>query len=162
MKVKIILYLYFLVFISLPNVTSAKSLGIHCWLQSPVNQILCFEVNDINGKYYSLIGEDIGEKDHYPVSGSALFDENNQIYRLEFTQNQGNINVFENAITLNTTTLSGNWTDDSGNEGEFQYLGTGPLDPDQIKTLTKPRAKEKKIIIKLKKAPSYLLLHYSL
>lgn len=144
MRVKIILSLYFLAFMSLPTFTAAKSLGTHCWLQSPVNQILCFEVTDVNDKYYSLIGEDIGEKAHYPVNGSGLFDEDNQIYRLEFTQNHGNINVYENAITLNPTTLDGNWTDDSGNEGEFQYLGTGPLDSDQIKTLTKRRAKRKK------------------
>jgi hypothetical protein len=112
-----------------------------------VNRVLCFDVNNINGKYYSLTGEDIGETARYPVAGSALKldeDETNQIYRLEFTQNQGGINVYENTITLNTTNLSGNWTDDSGNEGEFQYLGTGPLDPDQIKQLTKPRAKRKK------------------
>ena len=144
MRIKTIPSIGLLLLIGLPNFTSAMSLGVHCWLQTPENHILCFEINDINGKYYSLIGEDIGEQAHYPVSGSALLDETNQIYRLEFTQNQGSIYVYENTITLNTTNLSGNWTDDKGNEGEFQYLGTGPLDPDQIKTLTKPRAKRKK------------------
>jgi hypothetical protein len=151
-KVKVISSIYFLLLIGLPNFTSATSLGVHCWLQKPENHILCFEVNDINGKYYSLNGEDISETTsedisqtvRYPVAGSALFDETKQVYRLEFTQNQGSIYVYENTITLNTTDLSGNWTDDKGNEGEFQYLGTGPLDPDQIKTLTKPRAKRKK------------------
>ncbi len=140
---------YFILLIILPNYAVAKSLGIHCWLQKPVAQVLCFEVNDVNGKYYSLVGEDIGATNRYPVGGSALFDEDNQLYRLEFTQNHGTMNdIFENAITLYPNTLNGEWTDDAGNKGEFQYLGTGPLDPDQINTLTKPRAKRKKTTTK--------------
>ncbi|MEK8016887.1 MAG: hypothetical protein VSS75_008460, partial [Candidatus Parabeggiatoa sp.] len=62
------------------------------------------------------------------------------VYRLSFTQNMGDTFVFENAVSLDPTTLKGTWTDDGGNAGEFQYLGLAPLDPEQLKAITTRRA----------------------
>jgi len=118
----------------MPSLAVADSLGTHCWQQTPFAHILCFEVNDVNGRYFSLIGENMTENASYPVDGSALFDNNNGVFRLSFTQNLGDTFVFENAVTIDTT-LSGTWTDDGGNSGEFQYLGIGPLDPEKIKAI---------------------------
>lgn len=125
---KLITHLPILCIFTLPITVLAESLGTHCWRQDPTLHILCFEV-DMQGKYIALLGEDIipGEA-RYPVRGTALFDESNDVYRIEFTQNLGGINVFENAATLDKNTLSGPWTDDGGENGTFQYLGG----PDQI------------------------------
>lgn len=110
----------------------ADSLGIHCWQQNPVAHILCFEVDVIQGRYYSLIGEDMLPKEaRYPVRGSALFDEFHDVFRLEFTQNLGGAFVFENSVTLDKQTLNGTWNDDSGSSGNFLYLGPGPLEISQ-------------------------------
>lgn len=117
----------------------AESLGIHCWRQQPFSHIFCFEVDNLNNQYFSLIGEDIvlGEG-RYPVSGSAVFDADNNVYRLEFTQNLGNTFVFENAATLDND-LNGQWTDDGGNSGAFLYLGPGPLSPETIEAQASTR-----------------------
>lgn len=102
--------------------------GIQCWKQEPYAYILCFEVTDTNGQYFSLIGENIiPGKSTYPVHGSALFDSKNSLFRLEFTQNLGE-NAFQNAVTLDKETLTGAWTDNGGNLGAFNYVGSPPLD----------------------------------
>ncbi|OQW93283.1 MAG: hypothetical protein BWK79_11945 [Beggiatoa sp. IS2] len=114
----------------------AESLGIHCWQQQPFAHIICFEVNNVNGRYFSAIGEDIAPAGStYPLRGSALFDASKDAFRLEFTQNLGDTSVFENAVILDKDTLSGTWTDDGGNSGEFKYLGVGPLAPEVISQL---------------------------
>jgi len=132
-----------MVFISQPLV--AGSLGSHCWQQVPFAQVICFEVNDVNGRYFSLIGETIVSDAKYPIDGSALFDDNKQLFRLSFTQNLGDIYVFENAVSIDPTSLSGTWTDDGGNSGEFQYLGLAPLEPEQLKAITTRRAQKQRI-----------------
>ncbi|MDY6991266.1 MAG: hypothetical protein SVR94_01500 [Pseudomonadota bacterium] len=117
----------------------AERLGIHCWRQQPFNHIFCFEVDNLNNQYFSLIGEDIiiGEG-RYPVSGSAVFDATNGVYRLEFTQNLGNTFVFENTATIDSN-LNGQWNDDGGNSGDFLYLGPGPLTPETIEAQVSTR-----------------------
>ncbi len=126
-----------------PFPAMAGSLGTHCWQQAPFAHVICFDVNDINGHYFSLIGENMIEDASYPVNGAALFDTNNNVFRVTFTQNLGGNFVFENAVTIDPSTLNGTWTDDGGNSGDFQYLGAGPLDPNKIKALTKNRANKK-------------------
>jgi hypothetical protein len=133
-----------ILFSVLPPV-AAESLGTHCWQQQPFVHIICFEVDNINGRYFSLIGEDITpEKNTYPLRGSALFDTSKDAFRLEFTQNLGSTSVFENTALLNKETLSGEWTDDGGNSGEFNYLGVGPLAQEVIDQLI-PQNRSKKV-----------------
>jgi hypothetical protein len=138
------LLLYLSILMTIPPLATAQSLGTHCWQQAPFAHILCFDVNDVNGRYFTVVGENIVEGASYPVDGSALFDNNNNnnVFRLSFTQNLGGTFVFENAVTIDPTTLSGTWTDDGGNSGEFQYLGMGPLDPEKIKAITTRRGKK--------------------
>ncbi len=142
-KIKLLLLFFYMMFISLPLI--ASSLGTHCWQQVPFAHVVCFEVNDVNGHYFSLIGETIVSDAQYPLDGSALFDGNNKLFRLSFTQNMGDIFVFENAVSIDPTSLSGTWIDDGGNFGEFQYLGVAPLDPDELKAITTRRAKKQRI-----------------
>ena len=114
-----------------PNLI-AENLGIYCWRQEPLSHVLCFAVEVIQGRYYSLIGEDLlPQEARYPVRGSALFDEFHGLFRLEFTQNLGGAFVFENSVTLDQHTLNGTWNDDSGSSGNFLYLGPGPLETAQ-------------------------------
>ena len=135
----------------MPSLAVADSLGTHCWQQTPFTHILCFEANDVNGRYFSLIGENITENASYPVNGSALFDNNKGVFRLSFTQNLGDTFVFENAVTIDTT-LNGTWTDDGGNAGEFQYLGIGPLDPEKIKSILRRSTRNKKVVRKKRRS----------
>ncbi len=125
-----------ILFMTMPPLVMASSIGTHCWEQAPFAQILCFDVNDVNGRYFSLIGENIVKEATYPVDGTALFDNNNNVFRISFTQNLGQNFVFENAVTIDPATLSGTWNDDGGNSGDFQYLGVAPLDPEKIKGIT--------------------------
>jgi hypothetical protein len=144
-KIKLLLFSYSLiVFTIMPASGMADTLGTHCWQQTPFAHVLCFEVNNVNGRYFSLLGENIVEEVSYPVNGSALLDAKNNKFRLSFTQNLGGTFVFENAVTLDPNTLSGQWTDDGGNSGDFQYLGIGPLDSEKITELTTRRAKKPK------------------
>ena len=136
----LLLSCHIIVLLSTSPPTIAKSLGTHCWQQAPFAHIVCFEVNKVNEQYFSLLGENIIKEATYPVMGSALYDNNNNVYRLSFTQNLGDTFVFENAVTLDPKTLSGSWTDDGGNVGEFQYLGIAPLNPNKIKEITTRRA----------------------
>jgi hypothetical protein len=84
----------------MPITVMADNLGTHCWQQVPFAQVFCFEVNNVNGRYFSLLGENIIEGATYPVDGSALLDQNNNVFRLSFTQNLGNTLVFENAVSI--------------------------------------------------------------
>ena len=146
MKKQLLLLSLSLTQISLSASLSAESLGTHCWQQQPYNQAFCFDVNNTNGKYFSLIGENIvPEEGTYPVQGAALLDEKISQFRLEFTQNLGGTLVYENTATINIENLSGDWRDDAGNEGNFQYLGTGPLDENQLKALS-TRSKKSKAV----------------
>jgi hypothetical protein len=139
-----------LFFINLAPTVQAESLGIHCWQQQPFVHIICFEIDNVNGRYFSAIGEDIApEGGTYPLRGSALFDASKDAFRLEFTQNLGESSVFENAVVLHKETLSGTWSDDGGNSGEFKYLGVGPLAQDVINQLI-PQNRSK---IKIRKNP---------
>jgi hypothetical protein len=144
-KIKLVLLsLNVAVFTTISPFVMADTIGTHCWQQAPFAHVLCFDINNVNGRYFSLIGENIVEDASYPVNGSALFDEKNNKFRLSFTQNLGSTFVFENAVTLDTSTLTGQWTDDGGNSGDFQYLGIGPLDSEKLKELlTTPRTKKK-------------------
>jgi len=122
----------------LPTLVTANTLGIHCWRQEPFSHVLCFEVEEIKARYYSLIGEDIVPAEaRYPVRGSALFDETHEVFRLEFTQNLGGTFVFENSVTLDKNTLNGTWSDDSGSSGDFSYLGAGPVEVSPTPRLSK-------------------------
>ena len=132
-----------IVFIIMPFPVLADSLGTHCWQQEPFSHIICFEVNG-KGQYFSLVGENIVDETNYPIDGSALLDKSTGQFRMSFTQNLGGALVFENTVVLDPTTLNGTWSDDGGNEGEFQYLGIGPLDFEKIKTITTRRAKKRK------------------
>lgn len=115
----------------------AESLGIHCWQQQPYNHAFCFDVNNTNGRYFSLIGENIiPTEGTYPLQGSALLDDTINQFRLEFTQNLGGTLVYENTATVDVESLNGSWQDDAGNEGDFQYLGVGPLDTEQLQALS--------------------------
>jgi hypothetical protein len=125
-----------LLFITMPPLVMASSIGTHCWEQAPFAQIICFDVNNVNKRYFSLIGENIANEATYPVDGSALLDMNNNVFRISFTQNLGQNFVFENAVTINPATLSGTWSDDGGNSGDFKYLGVAPLDPEKMKSIT--------------------------
>jgi hypothetical protein len=129
---------------TLPASVMAASIGTHCWEQQPFSHVFCFDANDLNGRYYSLVGEDIipGEAT-YPVRGSALFDSQKGVLRVEFTQNLGQSYVFENTCILDASSLSGTWSDNGGNAGNFHYLGTGPLTLEQIKKLTKEGTRKK-------------------
>jgi hypothetical protein len=123
---------------------SAASLGTHCWKQEPYAYILCFDVNDVNGKYFSLIGENIiPGKATYPVHGSALLDDKIGLFRLEFTQNLGD-SAFQNAVTIDRVNLNGSWTDDGGNKGDFKYVGSPPLDTAILNPSTTKSLKSKK------------------
>jgi len=131
----------------MPFSAIAESLGTHCWQQAPFTHIVCFEVNG-SGQYFSLIGENIVDGISYPIDGSALLDKSTNQFRMSFTQNLGGALVFENTVTLEPTTLSGTWSDDGGNDGEFQYLGVGPLAPEKIKSISTRRANAKKKVKK--------------
>lgn len=133
--------------IGLTTTLSAESLGTHCWQQQPFNHAFCFEVNNTNGKYFSLIGENIiPEEGTYPLQGSALYDGKIDKFRLEFTQNLGDTLVYHNTATVDTENLNGNWQDDAGNQGDFHYLGNEPLNADQLKELsTRSNKKGKQI-----------------
>ncbi|HIE01093.1 MAG TPA: hypothetical protein EYP59_12540 [Thiotrichaceae bacterium] len=145
-KIKLLLLsVHTILLITLPRFALAGSLGTHCWQQAPFAHVLCFEINDVNGRYFSLIGETIVENAEYPLHGSALLDNKNNVFRLSFTQNMGETFVFENAVSLDPTTLKGTWTDDGGNAGEFQYLGLAPLNPDKLKAITTRRANTQRI-----------------
>jgi hypothetical protein len=145
-KIKLHLFLMrSLLLFSLAQSAMAASLGSHCWQQLPFNHVLCFEINDINGRYFSLFGETIVDNAQYPLHGSGLFDNNNNVFRFSLTQNMGDTYVFENAVSLDPNTLKGSWTDDGGNGGEFQYLGQAPLAPDKLKAITTPRSKKQRL-----------------
>lgn len=124
------------------SLVRAESLGTYCWEQAPFAHIFCFDV-EAKGQYFSLTGEDIAKAARYPIGGTALFDIANNVYRLEFTQNLGNIEVYENTAEIDPLTLNGTWTDDGGNSGEFKHLGMGPLGEDKINELTNRRAPRK-------------------
>jgi len=127
----------------------AEDLGTHCWQQQPYNHLFCFAVNKVNEKYFALIGENIIPNEAtYPIDGAGLFDDINNIFRIEFTQNLGESLVFENTAQINKETLSGTWRDDGGNQGDFQYLGVGPLSSEKIQDLATRSTKRKTIFIK--------------
>lgn len=139
----------FFTFLTLWFVTTsyvyAEDLGTHCWQQQPYNQLFCFAVNKVNEKYFSLIGENIIPNEAvYPIDGAGLFDEINGVFRIEFTQNLAESLVFENTAQINQETLSGTWRDDGGNQGNFQYLGTGPLSSEKIQELATRSTKKRK------------------
>jgi hypothetical protein len=121
----------------LATALSAESLGTHCWQQQPYDQAFCFEVNNTNGKYFSLIGENIiPEEGTYPLQGTALYDVKIVKFRLEFTQNLGGTLIYHNTAIVDPENLNGDWHDDAGNSGNFQYLGTDPLSAAQLKKLS--------------------------
>lgn len=144
MKKKLLLLSLGTACLSLAPSLAAENLGIHCWQQKPYNHVFCFEVGNTNGKYFSLLGENtIPNEGTYPTQGSALLDEKLGKFRLEFKQNLGGLDVYENSAAISPENLSGTWSDDAGNAGDFQYLGTGPLDPATLGELTGSRKKPK-------------------
>ncbi len=145
--IKSFLFFAFLMITAFP--TYAEDLGTHCWQQQPYNHVFCFAVNKVNEKYFALIGENIIPNEAiYPVDGAGLFDDINNIFRIEFTQNLGESLVFENTAKISKETLNGTWRDDGGNQGDFQYLGVGPLSAEQIQNLATRSTKRKTISIK--------------
>ncbi len=102
----------------------AEELGTYCWQQQPINNTFCFSINQINGQYFSLVGEmTTPSATSTPVQGLAVLDEANHLLRVTLTQDLGAVRVFDTPLSVNSLTLNGIWQGNNGTQGDFVYLG---------------------------------------
>ena len=112
---------------AIPLVASAgQSLGVYCWEQNPYKDVICFDLELKTGgalPVFALTGT-AEAADTYTVAvyGSAVYDPSRSQVVLSFTQTYTSYS-FQNEVILNTTNLNGTWADDSGNSGDFRFLG---------------------------------------
>ncbi|MDY6993925.1 MAG: hypothetical protein SVR94_15160 [Pseudomonadota bacterium] len=115
--------------------------GHHCWQQQPFEHVVCFNITAVNDHYYTLLGKDMTAAATYPTHGSALLTEGS--LQLEFIQNLGAGEVYKNSVTLDSETLEGEWLDNSGNSGDFDYIGTAVSDDDLKQRFSGRRSKRR-------------------
>lgn len=108
----------------------ATDIGVYCWRLDPYNDIACFSLEG-RSVFYDLVGwQHVTGSYKIPLYGSALFDENINQFRFSFTFNTPET-FWQYAADIDPITLNGVWQDDTGDTGDFTYIGSGPRKSDK-------------------------------
>lgn len=125
MKKWVVLFAFTTMILTLPVVSNAGSIGVHCWNMQPYADIICFDVNDL-GFAYALNGTEHAPNSYrIPITGSANYDEYIDKIRVQFFATAPSWFVLDEA-TIDPATLDGTWSNSSGSSGDLIYVGSGP------------------------------------
>ena len=101
------------------------SVGVHCWGLLPFTDVICFDV-DSKGFVFALHGTDKvqsgSEGYNLPISGAAADNPFNGTIGLQW-----NFVGLTFLAAIDPITLDGEWAEESGQSGDFIYLGLGPM-----------------------------------
>jgi hypothetical protein len=117
----------------LPAFASAgTSIGIFCWQLSPYTDIVCFDLESRGTSFaFDMCGRSRTDSYKTPLNGTALFDDIAGRWKLQFDWADSAFGTFfQMAADVAPGSFNGTWIDDTGDGGDFPFLGAGPLSPD--------------------------------
>ncbi len=122
------------VFFVLPAFANAgDSIGVYCWQLDPYIDVICFDLETRGtGFAWDMSGwAHISGYYKDPLSGTAIYDNYAGRYLLQFDWASSlGVYFWQVAADIDTSTLNGEWIDDTGDFGDFLYLGIGPMSQD--------------------------------
>jgi hypothetical protein len=116
--------------------TEAPSIGVYCWQLAPYGDVVCFDLEKRSGfaVLYDASGWEHSAGNYkIPCSGAVVLDDYVGAYGayvFEFECAYYPDILWQYGAYILTTTKSGEWFDNTGDSGDFVWLGPGPLSPD--------------------------------
>jgi hypothetical protein len=109
----------------------AASIRVFCWQLSPPLDVVCFDIDNApqQARAFTLFGtESVVGSYRYPVTGSVAFDENVQLYRMNWVIYFSALGIRAQAsfgANLDPQTLQGPFFSSFGSQGTMLFLGGG-------------------------------------